>query len=283
MEESRTTTLHGIRVISIAPNLPGPLAARHLLRMGASVVKVEAPGGDPTGAFPKWYSALNDRQHIVTLDLKDEAGRDEFLSLLSQADLLLSAMRPSAASRLGLYNMVEQTGICHVEIVGDTENPDEPGHDLTYQAQAGVLQGPDVPRVPWADVIGGQRAATAALEMLLERKLEPTADTPPALHRRIGLKQGVDEAAEPFLIGASAPGQALSGSAPQYGVYQTQDGWIAVAALEPHFHAALTTLLGDDREALEQQFERRTTAEWSSLAAEHDLPLVAVNHPTTGH
>lgn len=282
MEEPRTT-LCGIRVITIAPNLPGPLAARRLLRMGATVIKVEAPGGDPAAAFPEWYAALNEGQHIVTLNLKDDAGRNEFSSLLSEADVLLSSMRPSAASRLGLYDMVERAGISHVEIVGDTEHPDNPGHDLTYQAQAGVLQGPDVPRVPWADVVGGERAATAALEVLLERKLEPTADTPPALHRRIGLKQGVDEAAEPFLIGATAPGQPLSGSAPQYGVYQTQDGWIALAAIEPHFHVALTALLGDDRETLEQQFERRTTAEWSSLAKEHDLPLVAVNRPTTGH
>src|SRR5699024_10618411 len=136
--------------------------------------------------------------------------------------------------------------------------------------------------VPCADVVGGERAATAALEMLLERKLGPTADTP-ALHRRIGLKQGVDEAAEPFLIGGTAPGQPLSGDAPQYGVYQTQDGWIALAAIEPHFHAALTQLLGEDRETLEEQFARRTTAAWLQLAKEYDLPLVAVHRPTTDH
>jgi len=282
MEDSRTTTLRGIRVITIAPNLPGPLAARRLLGMGATVVKVEPPGGDPVRAFPKWYAALNDGQHILTLNLKDDADRNQFVNLLSDSDLLLSSMRPSAASRLGLYDMAQQAGIGHVEIVGDVENPDDPGHDLTYQAQAGVLQGPGAPRVLWADILGGERATTAALEVLLARQLA-AEDDPHAVHRRIGLKQGVEEAAESFLIGGSAPGQPLSGDAPQYGVYQTQDGWIALAAIEPHFHAALTQLLGEDRETLEEQFARRTTAAWLQLAKEYDLPLVAVHRPTTDH
>src|SRR5690625_4172134 len=133
MEESRTT-LCGIRVITIAPNLPGPLAARRLSRMGATVIKVEAPGGDPAAAFPEWYAALNEGQHIVTLNLKDDAGRNEFSSLLSEADVLLSSMRPSAASRLGLYDMIERAVLSHVQIVGDTEHPDDPSHELTYSA-----------------------------------------------------------------------------------------------------------------------------------------------------
>lgn len=282
MEDSRTTTLRGIRVITIAPNLPGPLAARRLLRMGATVIKVEPPGGDPVHAFPEWYAALNNGQHILSLNLKDEADRDQFVNLLSDSDLLLSSMRPSAASRLGLYDMIQQTGIGHVEIVGDVENPEAPGHDLTYQAQAGILHGPSAPRVLWADALGGERATTAALEVLLARQLTAEED-PQALHRRIGLKQGAQEAAESFLIGGSAPGQLLSGDAPQYGVYQTRDGWIALAAIEPHFHAVLTELLGKDRETLEEQFARRTNAAWIELANEHDLPLVAINRPTTDH
>ena len=279
MEDSGATTLRGIRVITIAPNLPGPLAARRLLRMGATVIKVEPPTGDPVSAFPTWYAALNDGQHILSLNLKDDVDRDEFVNLLSESDLLLSSMRPCAAYRLGLYDMVQHAGICHIEIVGDVENPDEPGHDLTYQAQAGVLSNASAPRVLWADVLGGERATTAALEVLLARQRTSAAQKPPAIHRRIGLKQGVEEAAESFLIGGSAPGRLLSGSAAQYGVYQTQDGWIALAAIEPHFYATLTTLLGENLETLEDQFARRTTAAWIELASQHDLPLVAVNRP----
>ena len=96
------------------------------------------------------------------------------------------------------------------------------------------------------------------------------------MHRRIGLKQGVDEAAEAFRIGATAPGEILSGAHPQYAIYKTQDGWIAVAALEPHFHTRLTALLGESFVTLAEHFAKYSTAEWLEFANQHDLPFSAV-------
>ena len=269
-------SLAGVHVVTIAPNLPGPLAARHLVQLGASVTKIEAPHGDPAQAFPQWFQALNAGQIRKTLDLKVPEDREQFFELLSGADLLLSSMRPSAADRLSLYEMVARAKVAHIEIVGDVEAPDEPGHDLTYQAAAGLLNPPEMPRVPWADVLGGYEATIAALDALREREHAQKIGNDQAVHRRVGLKQGVDDAAEAFQIGATAPGQILSGAHPQYGMYQTQDGWIAVAAIEPHFHATLTALLGDSRSTLAERFSKRSTAQWLEFAKQHDLPLAAV-------
>ena len=139
-----------------------------------------------------------------------------------------------------------------------TEAPNAPGHDLTYQAAAGVLASPQVPRVPWADLIGGYQATIAALDALREREQAQANGNNVVVHRRIGLKQGVDEAAEAFRIGATAPGEILSGAHPQYAIYKTQDGWIAVAALEPHFHTRLTAReFCDTGRAPRQIFNRR--------------------------
>ena len=282
MITSASDSLSGIHIVSIATNLPGPFAARHLLRLGASVTKVEPPGGDPARALPSWYAELTAGQHVTTLDLKSPAGQDEFLDLLSGADLLLSSMRPSAAARLGLPDMVSQTHVAHVEIVGDTEVPDQAGHDLTYQAAVGLLDPPHMPRVPWADVLGGYQATIAALDALREREHAQKAGIRKLVHRRVGLKQGVDDAAEALRFGATAPGQILSGSHPQYGMYQTRDGWIALAALEPHFHATLAKLLGNNRMRLEELFAQRSTAYWLQFANQHDLPLTAVEDRHVG-
>ncbi len=71
----------------------------------------------------------------------------------------------------------------------------------------------------------------------------------------------------------------LGGGWPGYNLYRTADGWIAVAALEPHFAERLTRELAAEsftHEALGEAFARRTSAEWETWAAQHDLPIVAV-------
>ncbi len=72
------------------------------------------------------------------------------------------------------------------------------------------------------------------------------------------------------------------GALPAYGLYETADGWVAVAALEPHFWRRLCTDLGVDgtREDLEEAFAERTARDWEAWARERDLPLVAVAAPT---
>src|SRR5919202_5567028 len=95
--------LRGIRVVSLALNVPGPVAAARLCRVGATVTKIEPPDGDPLARVcPAWYEELCAGQDVVRLDLKDAAGRASLDGLLEGADLLLTSSRPAALGRLGL-------------------------------------------------------------------------------------------------------------------------------------------------------------------------------------
>src|SRR5918997_2428857 len=95
--------LQGIRVLTLAVNLPGPVAASRLHAMGASVIKVEPPGGDPLARMcPGYYEDLSAGQEVVRLDLKDQKDRASLNDRLEGMDLLLTASRPAALGRLGL-------------------------------------------------------------------------------------------------------------------------------------------------------------------------------------
>ena len=101
-------SLAGNTVISLAVNLPGPLAAARLHSIGARVIKVEPPGGDPLNLlYPDYYQELTAGQEIRTIDLKDGAGAEQLKALLAEADLLLTSMRPRAAAALGLPELVD--------------------------------------------------------------------------------------------------------------------------------------------------------------------------------
>ena len=165
-----TQPLAGVAVISLAINLPGPLAAARLTGLGAEVIKIEPPVGDPLKhMYPDYYQELTTGQEIRTIDLKDSAGGEEFASLMAEADLLLTSMRPRAAEALGLPQLVDAHGLVHVEIVGFAgDRADFPGHDLTYQAAHSTLIPGTMPTVPIADVLGGEHAALQALAGLRE-------------------------------------------------------------------------------------------------------------------
>ncbi|MDO9068017.1 MAG: CoA transferase, partial [Deltaproteobacteria bacterium] len=95
--------LEGMRVVTLALNLPGPVAARHLQGLGAKVIKVEPPSGDPMEQYHAgWYRDMACGQTILRLNLKVKRELERFGRLLANADLLLTASRPAALERLGL-------------------------------------------------------------------------------------------------------------------------------------------------------------------------------------
>src|SRR5438552_2711039 len=101
--EERVKPLQEIRVLTLAVNLPGPLAVAKLQQLGATVVKIEPPEGDPLfQAQPNWYRALHDGQEILRLNLKVAEDRARLEEKLAVADLLVTASRPSALRRLEL-------------------------------------------------------------------------------------------------------------------------------------------------------------------------------------
>jgi crotonobetainyl-CoA:carnitine CoA-transferase CaiB-like acyl-CoA transferase len=234
-------------------------------------VKIEPPAGDPMCAFSEpWYREMHRRVMVARVDLKSAAGRDRLGALLAQADLLLTSQRPSALARLGLTARRlarRHAGLRWLNIVGDTLDPERPGHDLTYQAEVGLV-GHEMPRTLLADVMGAERAVGAAL-LLLRR--------PPPCTAVVGLRDVVHTAAQPWALGLTSPVGVLGGALAAYRVYETREGWVAIAALEPHFRTRLYRALklaeGTD---LSDTMRTRTAREWERWAARRDLPIARI-------
>lgn len=274
--------LDGMRVVNLSVNLPGPVAGWRLSQLGAAVTKVVPPFGDPVEAIaPDWYRRLTAGQTVVVLDLKVKAARRELDDLLAAADLLLTSSRPSALARLGLeWSVLEQRHprLLQVAIVGNPE-PDQEraGHDLTYAAETGLAAPPELPRTVVADLAGAERAATAAVALLLAR-----ANGHGPRYLEVALSDAAADFAAPLRHGLTTADGILGGGQAVYRFYEASDGWVAVAALEPHFRRRLVAELGIAREdagAIAACIRRRTAAEWETWARELDLPLVAVAPP----
>jgi alpha-methylacyl-CoA racemase len=274
-----STLLHGIKIVSLALNAPGPVAAQRLTQLGAEVTKVEPPSGDPTSkAAPKWYEQLCKGQTVLRLDLKDAAGKTRLDALLAKSDLLLTSFRPSALRRLGLDwdgLQARHPRLCFVGIVGHPP-PDQErsGHDLTYQADFGLLRPPQMPPTLFVDLAGAERAVSMALALL-----NKVARTGEAGCSWVSLYDCARDLAAPIQAGLTVPGGLLGGGYPLYGFYQASDSWVAIAALEPHFAERLLAELSlrkADRAELERIFLQRSAAAWERWAAERDLPIAAV-------
>jgi crotonobetainyl-CoA:carnitine CoA-transferase CaiB-like acyl-CoA transferase len=275
--------LAGIQVVTLAANAPGPVAAARLRDLGASVKKVEAPGGDPMSRIaPEWYRSLTAGQEVIRLDLKAADGRQRLESLLGNSDLLLTASRPAALERLSLgWSQLEarHPHLSQVAIVGYPPPSDNiPGHDLTYLAGLGLLTPPHLPRTVVADLAGAEMAVSACLALLLAQ----TRSQHGRRYTQVSLAAAASSLAEPLRQGVTAPGGILGGGSPGYNLYRTSRGWIAVAALEPHFWRRLLEELGlreADHGALERAFSERSAEDWESWALKRDLPIKAL-HPT---
>ena len=274
--------LRGLAVVSLAANVPGPVACARLRALGARVTKVEPPAGDPLEAYcAAWYRELADGQETLRLDLKDPAGRGVLDGLLAGADLLVTSSRLSALERLGLgweALHARHPRLCQVAVFGyPGAERDRAGHDLTYQAAHGLADPAGLPRTLLADLASAERVVGAALGLLLARERGAGAG-----YAEVTLAEVAADFAAPLRHGLTAPGGLLGGGLPAYGMYAAREGHVAAAALEPHFAARLRDALGVaelTRESLQAALRARTAAEWEAWADERDLPLAALREP----
>jgi crotonobetainyl-CoA:carnitine CoA-transferase CaiB-like acyl-CoA transferase len=267
-----------VRVLLLAVNLPGPLAAARLHALGAAVTKIEPPEGDPLApACPDWYSALHEGVVVERLHLKDAPARARLATLLAARDLLITALRPAALARLGLDWPAlhgRYPGLSQVAILGYSgPAADHPGHDLTYQAELGLLDPPHLPRALLADCAGAEQAISAALALLLAQARGQGSG-----YVEVTLAGAADAFAAPLRYGLTTPGGGLGGGLPGYGRYAAADGWVAVAALEPAFRQRLEAALGGPLTdaALAAFFRPQPADAWAVWGREYDVPLAAV-------
>ena len=270
--------LDGVVVVSLAINIPGPLTATRLFQLGAQVTSVLPPSGDPLQLYlPEWFTDLHAGQDLVTLDLKSPEGIKELDALLTKADILITSSRPSALERLGLDPQAVATKhprLCQIAIVGESgANAENAGHDLTYQSINGLVSPPAMPTTLIADMAGAERAAQVVIAALWHRDR-----TGQGTHQVVALADVAHDMAEPHRRGLTQPGGGLGGGLGLYGIYETEDGWIALAAIEPHFAQRTLSELEVDGsiEAFAKIFATKTSQQWERWAREEDVPLVAI-------
>ena len=174
--------LRGLRVVEVGQYTTAPLVAKHLAALGAEVIKVEPAEGDATrfwkpgqGDMGYFFAMTNTDKAVVTVDLKSAAGRDNFCTLLRNADVLVENMRPGALERLlgaGCAPVELNPALVHCAISGfgvDSAYPGRPAFDTIAQAMCGMMDVTRAGGVPTkagisaADILGGQVALLAIL------------------------------------------------------------------------------------------------------------------------
>jgi alpha-methylacyl-CoA racemase len=275
--------LAGVKIIELAGIGPGPMCAMLLADMGATVLRIDRPGGSDLGlARPLRYDLLLRGRRSVAVDLKSADGKALALRLVKRADGLIEGFRPGVTERLGLGPddcLARNPRLVYGRVTGwgqDGPLAQAAGHDINYISLAGALhafgrrgQPPTPPLNLLGDFAGGSLYLAFGLVCgILEA-------------RRSGQGQIVDAAmidgAASLMtaaIGAVAAGLSthergtnhLDTGAHFYNVYECADGgWISVAPIEGKFYAELLRRLDIDPATMPQQTDR---ARWPEAQAQ---------------
>ena len=293
--------LSGVRILSLALNLPGPAALMRCRAMGASCRKLEPVAtGDPMAHYcSAAYAALHTGVRVTSADLKTPAGQRALHRLLASTDVLLTSFRPAAFTKLGLEWPTLHQRYPHLNQVAVVGAPgaraNEPGHDLTYLAERGLVTGLHLPPTLYADMGGSLMVVQAVLQAVLAQKQSPASA---GSFQEVALSDAAGYLALPRQWGLTLPGAdaAVGGGHAGYGIYRCKDGRVAVAALEPHFAAALCRATGlalpgdsaqtalpsavnalmftpDAHRAVARFFKTQTREQLAALATGSDLPM----------
>ena len=283
--------LKGTHILSLALNLPGPAALMRCQQMGARCVKLESPAGDPMQTYsPAAYAAMHKGVRITQADLKTASGQKALHRELAKADVLLTSFRPSALIKLGLtWKALQQQypQLSQVAIVGSPgAKAEEPGHDLTYLADNGLVTGLDLPATLYADMGGSLMASEAVLQAALHRHTGGKTGHS-GVYLEVALSSAASYLALPRAWGLTTPGAAIGGGHAGYQIYPCKNGRVAVAALEPHFAARLCAAAGlagspespanmhlpATRQAIAAWLLGKSRAQLDKLALDKDIPL----------
>ncbi len=302
-----------------------------LADLGADVIKIESPGlgdylrsifpfvtnprtGEQVGAH---YLMVNRNKKSVALNFRNARGKEIFLQLARQADVIIESFRPGAVARWGIgYDIIRAINprivYCSLSGYGQTgPYRDRAGHDLNYIAQTGLLAAngragdpPVPPAAQIADLSGSMYAAVSILAALIGR-----AKTGLGQYLDVSLFDSGLAWTGTIIGGTLAAGEKiergrnqLNGGMACYNVYETSDGkFITIAAIEPHFWVAFCKVVArenwiprqydfDPIPEIAAMFKTRTQDEWLSLFRDIDACIEPVqdfreafNHPQVKH
>lgn len=290
--------LAGLLVYDLTRLLPGPYCSWLLRSWGARVIKVEdAQAGDYLReAQPVWFEHLNGGAESITLDLKQPAGRQAFLRLVAQADVVLEGFRPGVLERLGLgWSELQAVNprLVLTSLSGyasDSPLADRAGHDINYLARSGMLSlMSEVPPIQLADLGAGLTAAAATLAAVVGARA-----TGQGAHVEASLADAVGGLGSLLAAEARAGAEPhrsrmpLAGALPCYSIYDTADGGrVTLGALEAKFWRRFCQAVErldwverhldpDLRPELEALFCSRSRAEWAEVGARGEVCLEPV-------
>lgn len=301
--------LAGLRVVEVEGLGPAPFAAMWLADLGAAVTVIHRPA-PPLPGFPD-PNPLDRGKRSVVLNLKTAGDRAAAFRLMARADIVLEGMRPGVMERLGLgpadLHAAKPT-LVYGRMTGwgqDGPLAQRAGHDLAYLARSGAAfyaSPPGAPPFPPPTLLGdiGGGAAYLVVGVLAGVIAARATGRGTVVDAAI-----VDGSAHLMALlmalragGAfrDARGESLLDGPPWSRTYACADGWIAVQALEPQFHAALLAGLGlagdpemtpqHDRSLWPAQAERfaaifatRSRAEWDAVFAGTDACVAPVLSP----
>ncbi|MFD0117373.1 CaiB/BaiF CoA transferase family protein [Streptomyces sp. NPDC058320] len=279
--------LTGKRVLDLSRLLPGPYATSMLADLGADVIKIEEfDGGDPARSAPALFEALNRNKRSVTLDLRDDTHRTEFLRLVGTADAVVESFRPGVLDRLGLsYPVLREANprivLCSLSGYGQTgPYANRPGHELNFLGLSGFFTVPGRidgeitrPGVRVGDMAGAMQAAFA-----LTVALAGAAATGRGQHIDVSLTESIAGWCALFALPMADAGDPLESGLVQgdNDVFRTADGrLLSLATFEDKFWREFRTALGTEFPGLDTDAYDRRPARTAAKEKVHDL-LTAV-------
>lgn len=317
----RAAALEGIRILDLTQVMSGPFCTMMLADLGADVVKIENPdAGDQTrkdwgvaikGDDSRAFLSLNRNKRSVCIDLKSEAGLQDFFKLVSEADVVVENFRPGVAKRLGIdYDTLKEVSaeLIYASISGFGQTgpyANYPGYDLIAQGMAGVMSitgeangGPIKCGIPISDLGAGMFCATGILGAIIARKNTGEGQYLETSLFESALAMSVWESTEYWATGEAPTklGSANRMSAP-YQAIATRDGHVTIGANNDKLWRGMCAVIGapeltnderfvnNDRRmanreeliaVLEPYFGTRTTDEWVALFLENGLPAGAI-------
>lgn len=309
--------LASVRVMDFSRLMPFSYSTQLLVDAGATVVKVEAPGGEYGRGMPEAFRLTNRGKRSVTLDLRAPEASQIVRSMLDSFDVVFESFRPGFMDSLGLgYTALSALKpslvYCSATGYGQTgPYADRAGHDINYAALGGLLQFgdevPNVPPVPFIDMAIGWVAAFGIAAAVVQAHQTGVGRHVDVSMADVALSLNLLAVAQTSAAGnaSPAPSGALAGypwpslmlqECPCYGTFRTLDGrFIALANVEPKFWRAFLVALdrldleeyrfstgavgARVRTELQKIIEVKTLAEWDGLFSVADVCYAPVNTP----
>src|SRR5271166_6134287 len=263
----RAGPLAGVRVIDVTVNVLGPVATQILGDMGADVIKIEPPQGDPNRAtgparnpgMSAMHMNVNRNKRSLTLNLKRPEANDALLRLIDSADVFVHSMRPAAAERLGIgYRQLSARNPRLIYGFGPGYRQDGPHRD--FPAFDDVLQGESGIAALMGQVLGEPRFyPTVIVDKLCGYVLASSIGMALYARERTGLGQQVQVPMFETILSFNYLEHLWGGAfdpplepgvgyvrllTPQRRPYATKDGYICVLAVNDDQWARILPAIG---------------------------------------